>query len=91
MAEAVPPPRLLLLSTANSYRSEAFGRVAASLGVEVVRGLDLPKALAGLYPTALALEFSNPEGAAADIVAAAQHTPFCAILAVDDSGSLVAA
>lgn len=87
----IPPKRLLLLVTAGSYRTQSFAEAAAALGIEIVRGIDMPKALAELYRVPLALDFADPEGATAEIVAAAQQTPFDAILAVDDSGSLLAA
>ena len=35
-------PRLLLLTTAYSYRNEAFQAAAAKAGVEIVLGYDLP-------------------------------------------------
>lgn len=85
------PKRLLLLVTAGSYRTQSFAEAAAALGIEIVRGIDMPKALAELYCVPLALDFSDPAGATEEIVAAAQQTPFDAILAVDDSGSLLAA
>lgn len=83
--------RLLLLVTVSSYRSQAFASVAKELGVELVSGLDMPKKLAELYHVPLPLDFADIECSTADIVANAQETPFDAILAVDDSGSLLAA
>jgi formate-dependent phosphoribosylglycinamide formyltransferase (GAR transformylase) len=83
--------RLLLLTTSNSYRSRAFITVAGELGVEIVRGVNIPKPLAELYGIRLALDFSQPDEAVAEIVEAAQDEPFDAILAVDDTGTLLAA
>ncbi|MGB0384600.1 MAG: ATP-grasp domain-containing protein [Ardenticatenaceae bacterium] len=83
--------RLLLLVTASSYRTQAFADVARALGVELVYGVDMPKKLGEFYRVPLALDFADVECSTADIVAAAQKTPFYAILAVDDSGSLLAA
>jgi biotin carboxylase len=82
--------RLLLLVTPSSYRANAFSSAAASLGVEVVRGVDMPEPLAALYKVPLALDFGDPEGSSAKIAAFATHTPVSAILAVDDSGTLLA-
>jgi phosphoribosylaminoimidazole carboxylase (NCAIR synthetase) len=82
--------RLLLLVTPSSYRANAFGSAAASLGVEVVRGVDMPEPLAELYKVPLALDFGDPEGSRAKIAAFAAHTTVSAILAVDDSGTLLA-
>ncbi|MGH2543232.1 MAG: ATP-grasp domain-containing protein, partial [Ardenticatenaceae bacterium] len=44
-----------------------------------------------LYQLPLALDFTDPEQATSDIVAYAKNTPLAAILAVDDTGSLLAA
>lgn len=82
--------RLLLLVTASSYRANAFGSAAESLGVEVVRGVDIPEPLAELYKVPLALDFGDPEGGAEKIASFAHQTPVSAILAVDDSGTLLA-
>ncbi len=85
------PKRLLLLTTLQSYRTQAFASVAQALGVEVVHGVDLPRELGELYRVPLALDFGNPEGATEQIVAYAREKPFDAVLAVDDTGSLLAA
>ena len=83
--------RLLLLVTSNSYRTPAFGEAATALGIEPVYGWDIPRELAELYRVPLALEFADVANSTATIVAHAKETPFDAILAVDDSGSLLAA
>lgn len=83
--------RVLLLTTVRSYRMEDFRTAAARLGVAVVTGIDLPPELAAQWPDALALPFAAPEEAARRIAAHAAQTPLTAVLAVDDSGSLVAA
>lgn len=81
--------RILLLTTAHSYRGRAFGAAAEKLGVEIVQAVDLPPELAHQAP--LAVNFQAPETAVATIVEAARQRPFAAILAVDDGGALIAA
>lgn len=83
--------RILLLTKVSSYRAPAFLDAARRLGVEVVQVVDAPQPLTGGRPGQLALDFSQPEEAVATIVAFAQASPVAAILAVDDSGSLLAA
>jgi len=81
----------MLLTTVRSYRLPAFHAAAERLGVEVVTGLDLPAELAGQWPDALPLSFARVDEAAGSIAAYAAERPLTAILAVDDSGSLLAA
>jgi biotin carboxylase len=83
--------RLLLLVTPTTYRAEAFCEAAARLDVEVVRGLDLPPALAETWGVPLALDFSDPAAAARAIAAYAREYPLDAVVAVDDGATLVAA
>ncbi len=81
----------MLLTTVRSYRLPAFHAAAERLGVEVITGIDLPAELADQWPNALPLSFAQAEQAAGAIVAYAYERPLAAILAVDDSGSLLAA
>lgn len=81
----------MLLTTVRSYRLPAFRAAAERLGVEVVTGIDLPAELAGQWPDALPLSFARVEPATEGITAYATEHPLTAILAVDDSGSLLAA
>ena len=83
--------RVLLLTTVRSYRLEAFRKAAERLGVEIVNGVDLPEALADQWPDALPLAFGDVAGSVRRIVAYAADHPLTAVLAVDDSGSLIAA
>jgi biotin carboxylase len=83
--------RLLLLVTPSTYRAEAFCAAAERLDVEVVRGIDLPPALAEQWGVPLALDFAAPDAATAAIVAYASERPLDAILAVDDAATLLAA
>jgi biotin carboxylase len=82
--------RVLLLTTAHTYRAEAFRAAAQKLGVEIITAIDLPDALAAPRG-ALTLDFRNTSVAAQKIVAYAQEHPLAAILSVDDSASLIAA
>jgi biotin carboxylase len=81
----------MLLTTVRSYRLEAFRLAAGRLGIEVVTGVDLPDELAAGWPEAIALPFDEPSEAVRRIVEEARKHPVSAILAVDDSGSVLAA
>jgi biotin carboxylase len=83
--------RVLLLMPPATYRAGAFLGAAEVAGVEIVQGVDLPRALADFWHVPLGLDFADPEAAADAIEAFARQTPLAAVLAVDDSGSLVAA
>jgi biotin carboxylase len=83
--------RVLLLTTPNTYRAQAFLAAAARLGVEVVIATDMQAELAESWGQQLGLDFQRIEQAVAAIVAFAAERPLNAIIAVDDSGSLLAA
>ncbi|HVL98544.1 MAG TPA: ATP-grasp domain-containing protein [Egibacteraceae bacterium] len=84
--------RVLLLLPTATYRAPDFLAGAAALGVEVVVACERRQALAGLMgERALRVDLRRPEAAAETIVAAAERTPFDAVVAVDDQGVLVAA
>lgn len=82
---------VLLLMKASSYRAEDFFEAAARLEIVVVPVVDTPELLAQPRPNRLETEFANADAAVADIVAYAEKHPVAAVLAVDDSGSLLAA
>jgi biotin carboxylase len=82
--------RVLLLMTPATYRAGAFLSAADAAGVEIVQGVELPPELAERWNVPLALNFADPEGAAEAIAEFAQDTRLDAILAVDDSGTLIA-
>ncbi len=88
-------PRLLLLTTANSYRNGAFQEAAQRAGVEVVTAVDLPPAMPAerlaQRPNLLGVNFADPAAAAETVAAYAQQAPLAAVLPVDDSGVIVAA
>ncbi len=82
--------RVLLLTTAHTYRAEAFRQAAEKLKIEIVTAIDLPDELAAPRGT-LTLDFRDTQAAAQKIVVYAQEQPLDAILSVDDSASLIAA
>ena len=82
---------MLLLITARSYRADAFVRAAAAAGVEVVPVIDMSHLLAGYWGVPLGVEYSRPQQAVEAMAAYARTSPVDAILAVDDSGALLAA
>lgn len=83
--------RVLLLLTARSYRGEAFAQAARRLGVEVVPVVDMQAPLAEHWGYRLGVDFNRPAAAIQRIVDDAAQRPVSAILAVDDSGVVLAA
>jgi hypothetical protein len=83
--------RIMLLTTVRSYRLEAFRAAADRLSVTVGTGIDLPQELAAQWPGALPLVFADVDKSVQRIAAYAAERPLAAILAVDDSGSILAA
>jgi biotin carboxylase len=88
---AAPRKRLLLLMTPATYRAGAYMDAAKSLDVEVVRGLDLPRALAEEWGVQLALDFADLDSSVETLSAAHASEPFTAIVPVDDSATILAA
>src|SRR2546422_481553 len=93
-------PRVLVLVTTTSYRTDAMLAAARALGVEVAIGSDRCHQLAerwpdeafqGAFDGSIALDFRDPQRAAAQIVAAAGARGLDAILASDDATSVIAA
>ncbi len=85
------PPAVMVLLSPRTYRLPAFTAAAERLGVELVQVIDTPEPLAKQWQMELGLDFSRPDEAVAAIVAFGQKRPLRAILAVDDSGALLAA
>ena len=83
--------RLLLLVSPNTYRAGAFLEAASRLDVEVVRGIDAPEDLARQWGLPLAVDFTAVESSVRNIVAYAADYPLDAIVAVDDSATILAA
>jgi biotin carboxylase len=85
------PRRILLLVTPRTYRAGAFIAAAEKLGIEVVKAIDMHRQLAEYWDYPLGIDYGDPETAVETVVAYAAKHPLGAILAVDDSGSLIAA
>ncbi|MBE7553358.1 MAG: ATP-grasp domain-containing protein [Anaerolineales bacterium] len=90
-AQAEKPSRVILLMKATTYRARPFLEAAGLLGIEVVKGLDMPPELAEYWQVPLGLQFDQPEQAVQAMVNFACKTPVQAILAVDDSATVLAA
>jgi biotin carboxylase len=84
------PQRVLLLTTPNSYRTPAFREAAERLGIETLAAVDMPKELAEHWGFRLGVDFRKVAEAAQQIVEAVAQTPVAAILAIDDSGAILA-
>ena len=85
------PKRVLLLLTPRSYRTPAFIHAAEKVGIEVVKAIDMQEQLADYWNFPLGLNYSNIEKSIGAIRAYSEEHPLGAILAVDDSGTLLAA
>jgi biotin carboxylase len=85
------PKRALLLLTARSYRARPFIEAAERHGIEVIKAIDMHRQLADYWNYPLGINYSEPDAAAEAIADFAEDRPLGAILAVDDSGSIVAA
>jgi biotin carboxylase len=82
--------RLLLLLSPNSYRAGAFHDAARKLAVDVVKGIDVPRGLEEVWDLPLAVDFSDLAGATEAIVRYAETQPIDAVVAVDDSATMLA-
>lgn len=83
--------RIMLLTTARSYRGGAFLQAAEHLGIELVQAIDMAQPLADYWRCPLGIDFNDTEGAIQAITAFHAQQPVQAILGIDDSGSLLAA
>jgi biotin carboxylase len=63
---------------------------ARRLGIDIIQGIDMHPDLVEAWRAPLGLQFDKPEQAVADIVAYAHKHPVRAILAVDDSATVIA-
>jgi biotin carboxylase len=89
-------PRVLVLSSTTSYRTDDFLRAAKRLGVEAVLGTNRCHELAELWPReafggSVPIEFRHESEAADVIVREAQKAPFDAIVPTDDPTADIAA
>src|SRR4030081_2911985 len=84
--------RVLLLIPSRTYRTHDFMEAASRLNVEVVVGSEHRPALAGLMQgRQIRLDFHDVGGSTQRIVAFAQDHPLDAVVAVDDTGTVLAA
>ena len=83
--------RLILLASANSYRTGDFEKAAQQLGLEVVPGMDVPAPLAHTYNCPLPLDYLDPKRSLRAIEAYAKDKPVRVILSADDSATVLAA
>lgn len=83
--------RVILLAKVNTYRAQPFEQAAERLGIDIVKGVDMPPHLVDYWQVPLGMPFSNIEQAVETIVQFANHTPVHAILAIDDSAATIAA
>src|SRR5207248_6875984 len=83
--------RVILLSTARSYREQPFLEAARRLGIEAVRGIDMDPRLAEFWHAPLGLDFSDPEESVRRVLRFAGEHPVAAVIGVDDSATILAA
>ena len=90
--------RVILLTTPNSYRTQDYLDAAARLGIEAVVAVDLPRMLAEEWNFPLGADFGYPVQASEQLLDALTNSKgseedirYDAVLALDDSGSRVAA
>ncbi len=83
--------RIILLTTPASYRGNSFLTAATALGLDVIHGIDMPSSLAEHWHMTLGLDFTNPYRAAEELAAFVATNPVDAIIAIDDSATLLAA
>src|SRR5947207_1086884 len=84
-------PRVVLLAGPATYRSRALRQAADRLALDVVQVTDTPRAVAERWGHPLAFDFTDAEGAIAALAAYAAAHPVDALLALDDSATLLAA
>ncbi|MDQ3340133.1 MAG: ATP-grasp domain-containing protein [Myxococcota bacterium] len=84
--------RVLLLAPTTAYQTADFRRAAEAMGVEVTLGTDRCHVLAEAWPEgALALDFRDPPGAAAQIADADGAAQIAGIIATDEQTALIGA
>jgi biotin carboxylase len=83
--------QLILLASAFSYRADAFEAAAKKLGVQVVRGIDVPPPMVGKVNTPLQIDYRDVPRSARRIEQYAKEHDVGAIIGLDDSGTLIAA
>lgn len=102
MDRPIPPdttkqsPCVIALMSPASYRAEAFAAAAREIGLDLVRAVDRPGALAARAHGDVPLDFAHPDDAVARIIGFARarephEKQVIAVLAIDDRGALIAA
>jgi biotin carboxylase len=84
-------PRVVLLASPATYRSEAFHQAGSRLALDLVQATDTPEPLAARWKMPLGLDFAKPDAAIAALSRYAAEHPVDAFLALDDSATLLAA
>lgn len=94
-ATSTPPrrSRVALLASPATYRAGAFLRAAERLDLDVVQVIDTPQALRDAAPCGAVrlIDFTQTGAAVADLAGIHAAQPFDAVLALDDSATLLAA
>ncbi|MSP13641.1 MAG: ATP-grasp domain-containing protein [Chloroflexi bacterium] len=85
------PLRAMFLSTASSFRGGAFMDAARGLGIEVVRGMDVPPPMVRSASGVLPLDFRDLDRSLKTIVTYTEEHPVQAILSLDDAAVVLAA
>ncbi|MBI3537525.1 MAG: phosphoribosylglycinamide synthetase, partial [Chloroflexi bacterium] len=83
--------RIILLIGGRTYRAQSFVQAAQKLGLEIVKGIDLPQDLAEFYNPTLPLQFRHAEESAQQVIAYAKANPVRAVISVDDDATVIAA
>jgi biotin carboxylase len=85
-------PAVLLLTSTRAYQADDFVAAAARLGVPCVLGTDRCHVLAEIWPQgAHALDFRDPDAAAATIAELHAARPLCGIVPTDEHTAIIAA
>ncbi|MEK6222527.1 MAG: ATP-grasp domain-containing protein [Chloroflexota bacterium] len=83
--------RIIMLSSAQSYRGGAFEKAAKKLGVEIVIGEDIPLPFQKSSNAQLPLDYRDIKRSTNSIKKYAIDKPITAILGLDDSGTIIQA
>jgi biotin carboxylase len=84
--------RLLLLLPTTTYRTQDFLDAAGALGVDIVCASEKPSTFEAHAPdNLLTLDFTDPDAAAARVVAFTERRPLNAVVGVDDLTTVAAA
>lgn len=83
-------PRVILLAGAGSYRCLPFRTAAERLGIEIIEAADIPQPLDSHWSGELSIDYFDADGAVEVVARAARELNAQAIVALDDSATLVA-